>query len=78
MKTYANTIYNGFGLALLEEHYDGQVEKWVFTQYHYDDQGRPTYQRDDLGNEITVGYDVWGRQKRRPIRSGMCMYQTMI
>lgn len=64
MKTYANTLYNGLGLALLEEHYDEKAGKWVFTQYHYDDQGNPTYQRDDLGNIVTVGYDVWGRQNR--------------
>ncbi|MNB80321.1 tRNA(Glu)-specific nuclease WapA precursor [compost metagenome] len=64
MKTYANTLYNGLGLALLEEHYDEYAGKWVFTQYHYDDQGSPIYQRDDLGNIVTVGYDVWGRENR--------------
>lgn len=64
MRTYANVLYNGMGLALLEEHYDDNVGNWVFTQYHYDDQGRPIYQKDALGNEIKVSYDAWGRQSR--------------
>ncbi|GGG05912.1 hypothetical protein GCM10010912_58210 [Paenibacillus albidus] len=64
VRTYANILYNGVGLALMEERYDENVGKWVFTQYHYDDQGRPVYQKDALGNEITVGYDAWGRQNR--------------
>ncbi|AKG34398.1 RHS repeat-associated core domain-containing protein [Paenibacillus durus] len=64
VKTYANTLYNGMGLALLEEHWDENAGKWIFTQYHYDDLGRPVYQKDGLGNEITVGYDAWGRQNR--------------
>jgi YD repeat-containing protein len=63
-KTYANTLYNGMGLALLEEKWNENVGKWIFMQYHYDDLGRPVYQRDDLGNEITVGYDVWGQANR--------------
>ncbi|MEK4063786.1 MULTISPECIES: RHS repeat domain-containing protein [unclassified Paenibacillus] len=61
VKTYANVLYNGMGLALLEEHLDDNAGKWVFTQYHYDDMGRPIYQKDALSNEITVGYDAWGR-----------------
>ncbi|WP_169744745.1 RHS repeat-associated core domain-containing protein [Paenibacillus odorifer] len=64
MRTYANTLYNGMGLALLEEHYDDNVSQWVFTQYHYDDQGQAIYQKDALGNEITASYDAWGRQNR--------------
>ncbi|WP_342481452.1 RHS repeat-associated core domain-containing protein [Paenibacillus sp. FSL L8-0340] len=63
VKTYANVLYNGMGLALLEEHFDDNAGKWVFTQYHYDDMGRPIYQKDALSNEITVGYDAWGQQK---------------
>ncbi|WP_249899447.1 RHS repeat-associated core domain-containing protein [Paenibacillus sp. PK3_47] len=63
-KTYANVLYNGLGLALLEEHYDPNSGKWEFTQYHYDDLGRPIYQKDALGNEITASYDAWGRQNR--------------
>lgn len=51
-------------LALLEEHYDDNVSQWVFTQYHYDDQGQAIYQKDALGNEITASYDAWGRQNR--------------
>ncbi|WP_019909770.1 RHS repeat-associated core domain-containing protein [Paenibacillus sp. HW567] len=63
-RTYANTLYNGLGLALLEEHWDEYQGKWIFTQYHYDDSGRPVYMVDGVGNETTVGYDAWGKQNR--------------
>lgn len=63
-RTLANVLYNGLGLALLEERYDDSVGKWVFTQYHYDDEGRPVYVKDTLGNETTANYDAWGRQNR--------------
>jgi RHS repeat-associated protein len=62
--SYTNVHYNGMGLALLEERLDENAGKWVFTHYHYDDLGRPVYQKDALGNEISVGYDSWGNQNR--------------
>lgn len=64
VQTNSAVYYNGLGLALMDELYDDNVGKWVFTHYHYDDQGRPTYQKDTLGNEIKVSYDAWGRQNR--------------
>ncbi|MNO24961.1 tRNA(Glu)-specific nuclease WapA precursor [compost metagenome] len=64
VQTNSAVYYNGLGLALMDELYDDNVGKWVFTHYHYDDQGRPTYQKDTLGNEITASYDAWGRQNR--------------
>ncbi|MEK4046824.1 RHS repeat-associated core domain-containing protein [Paenibacillus sp. FSL H8-0048] len=73
MKTYANVLYNGLGLALLEEHYDENVSNWVFTQYHYDDQGRPVYSIDSAGNTLTASYDAWGRQNRATTPSGDVM-----
>nr|WP_246354274.1 RHS repeat-associated core domain-containing protein [Paenibacillus phytohabitans] len=63
-RTYANVLYNGLGLALLEERYDDSVGKWVFTQYHYDDLGQPVYMKDALDNETTASYDAWNRQNR--------------
>ncbi len=69
VKTYANVLYNGLGLALLEEHFDDNVG-WVFTQYHYDDMGRPVYSIDPAGNTLSVGYDAWGRQNRATTANG--------
>ncbi|MBP2114943.1 RHS repeat domain-containing protein [Paenibacillus silagei] len=73
MKTYANVLYDGLGLALLEEHYDENARKWMFTQYHYDDQGRPVYSIDPAGNTLTASYDAWGRQNRATTPSGDVM-----
>ncbi|WP_256701028.1 RHS repeat domain-containing protein [Paenibacillus sp. P46E] len=70
VKTYANVLYNGLGLTLLEEHFDENTGKWVFTQYHYDDQGRPVYSMDPAGNTLTVSYDAWGRQNRATNANG--------
>ncbi|WP_246553681.1 RHS repeat domain-containing protein [Paenibacillus tritici] len=73
MKTYRNVLYDGLGLTLLEEHYDENVNKWVFTQYHYDDQGRPVYSINPAGNILTASYDAWGRQNRATTPSGDVM-----
>lgn len=62
--------YNGLGLGLMEEHWNSNVGKWVFAHYHYDDQGRATYQKDTEGNEITATYDVWGKQNRATSANG--------
>ncbi|OKP89736.1 hypothetical protein A3848_13160 [Paenibacillus sp. P32E] len=70
VKTYANVLYNGLGLTLLEEHFDENTGKWVFTQYHYDDQGRPVYSIDPAANTLTVSYDAWGRQNRATNANG--------
>ncbi len=64
VRTYANVLYNGLGLALLEEHWDENAGQWVFTQYHYDNDGRPVYSIDPAGNTQTVSYDDWGRPYR--------------
>ncbi|ASA20281.1 hypothetical protein B9T62_05390 [Paenibacillus donghaensis] len=64
IKTYRNTLYNGFGLALMEEQWDEYSGKWTHSEYHYDNYGRPIYAADPAGNITTVGYDAWGRQNR--------------
>ncbi|MBW4085753.1 RHS repeat domain-containing protein [Paenibacillus sp. S150] len=63
-RTYVNSLYNGFGLLLLESLWDEYQAKWVHTQYHYDVLGRPIYSADAAGNVTTAGYDAWGRQNR--------------
>ncbi len=75
VRTYANTLYNGIGLPLLEEHWDEYAGKWVFTQYHYDDQGHVIYQKDDKENEVNTSYDAWG-QLNRTIDANGNLYVT--
>ncbi|UQZ32242.1 hypothetical protein C2I18_00985 [Paenibacillus sp. PK3_47] len=70
VSTNSAVYYNGLGLALMEEHWNDNAGKWVFAHYHYDDQGRPIFEKDTEGNEITVGYDAWGRQNRATTANG--------
>ncbi|MBP2115936.1 polymorphic toxin-type HINT domain-containing protein [Paenibacillus silagei] len=70
MSSNSAVYYNGLGLGLMEEHWNSNVGKWVFAHYHYDDQGRATYQKDTEGNEITATYDVWGKQNRATSANG--------
>lgn len=64
LSTNSAIYYNGLGSALMEERLDPNAKTWVFTHYHYDDQGRPVYSRDPAGNTLTASYDAWGRQNR--------------
>lgn len=70
--------YNGLGLGLMEEHWNSNVGKWVFAHYHYDDQGRATYQKDTEGNEITATYDVWGNRTAQPVPMEILWLVTII
>lgn len=64
MVTYRNALYDGLGLALMEEQWDETVGKWTNTQYHYDDWGRPIFQVDQAGNVNTASYDEWSNQNK--------------